>query len=331
MNHSSSEFKGPLFISGMPRSGTKLLRDLVNNHSQISMPNHESHFIPWMLRNIGKETDLNQDQNLEAAVKLFQETKFAGNYLNKLPNITPANIKAFQNPVTWASFFEFIFREFADEDQMENFIWGDKTPGYILHYELLKTIFPGARFVHIIRDPRDYALSVSHAWGRSMKRAAHRWHTSVHNIREKAAKNEDYLEVRYEDLLDDPVKILTQISRFAGVDYELGMELLRKPSENLGETKGQTAIVATNKNKFLERIPPAKLKRIEELVCSEAQELSYKMVNEVNYKPLTSNQLRWLKIHDGIKSARFHIKSRGLFNGLNYFLKLHKQGSWREA
>ena len=325
----SSEFKGPLFISGMPRSGTKLLRDLVNNHPLISIPTHESHFIPWMLRNIGKDTDLNQASHLEAAIALFLETKFAGNYPQKLSRITAENIKAFQNPVSWASFFEYIFRELAEESETERFIWGDKTPGYILHYELLKSIFPTARFVHIIRDPRDYALSVNHAWGRSMERAAHRWHQTIHQVRQLAQHNDDYLEVRYEDLLDDPVKVLTKICRFAGTDYELGMELLRKPSENLGETKGKTAIIATNKNKFMERIPADKLKRIEELVCYEAEQLSYQMVNNVKHKPLNSNELFWLKVYDGFQSATFHIKSRGFAKGINYFLKLHKQGSWR--
>lgn len=41
---------GPLFIVGMPSSGTKkLLRDLLNRHSWIAIPDNESHFIPLLM------------------------------------------------------------------------------------------------------------------------------------------------------------------------------------------------------------------------------------------------------------------------------------------
>ncbi|MEZ4774703.1 MAG: sulfotransferase [Bacteroidia bacterium] len=323
-------FTGPLFISGMPRSGTKLLRDLVNNHSKISIPTHESHLIPWMIRNFGIDFDLNQTQNLERAVAAFRTTKFFGNYPEKAEKINAEHIRNFSPNITWRVFFEYLFRLTAPE-KSGDFIWGDKTPGYILHYDLLRRIFPDAKFVHIIRDPRDYALSVKNAWGRSMYRAAHRWNETMHSIRQKAAQGGEYLEIRYEDLLENPSKILSQICTFAGVSYEEGMDQLQRVTENLGEAKGQKTIMSGNKNKFLERIPQKKLKRIEELVCTEAEKLSYEMVNPVNYRPLTKNEMFFLRIYDGFSSARFHMGERGLAKGMQYFLKLHRQGSWRQV
>ncbi|MDX2245493.1 MAG: sulfotransferase [Bacteroidia bacterium] len=324
-------FTGPLFISGMPRSGTKLLRDLVNNHSKISIPTHESHLIPWMIRKFGIDYDLNKPAHLEQAVAAFRTTKFFGNYPDKASQVTAENIrKKYPNKLTWAGFFEYLFRLMAPE-KSGNFVWGDKTPGYILHYDLLKQIFPAAKFVHIIRDPRDYALSVQNAWGRSLYRAAHRWNETMRAVRNKGQKKNEYLEVRYEDLLENPAVVLSQICVFAGLTYEQGMERLSRVTENLGEAKGQTTILSGNKNKFLERIPKNKLLRIEELVCTEAEKLSYKMVNRVHYKPLTKKEMFMLKIQDGISSARFHMGERGITKGMQYFLKLHREGSWRQV
>ncbi|MEZ4826782.1 MAG: sulfotransferase [Bacteroidia bacterium] len=324
-----SSFHGPLFISGMPRSGTKLLRDLVNNHSRISIPTHESHLIPWMIRTLGIDFDLNQEVNLEKAVAAFRTTKFFGNYPQKAEKVTAAYIRSQADKLSWAVFFEVLFRLMAPDNEGD-FIWGDKTPGYILHYDLLQVLFPGARFVHIIRDPRDYAWSVQNAWGRSMYRAAHRWNETMKSIREKAAGNANYLEVRYEDLLENPAAVLRQISEFAGLSYEPGMEKLQRVTENLGEAKGQKTIIAGNKNKFLDRIPKNKLRRIEELVCTEAKKLSYEMVNPVSYRPLTKREMFFLKIQDGFSSARFHMGERGISKGMKYFLKLHREGSWRQ-
>lgn len=323
-------FKGPLFISGMPRSGTKLLRDLMNNHSNISIPEHESHFIPMMIRTYGLDIDLNNDNNLTEVLKTFRGTKFYGNYPQHAAAISLNAIKEALPDRNWATVLEYIFRTFAPDQGYESFIWGDKTPGYILHYDLLKKIFPHARFVHIIRDPRDYALSVNNAWGRSMFRAAQRWHETMQKIRSKPKGDHEYLEVFYEGLLDDPAKVLAQICEFAGETYEEDMPTLRKPTENLGDAKGKSAIMKGNKNKFLERIPTEKLKRIEELVCAEAEKMRYTMVNNpVDYKPLGKNEILWLKVHDGFRSAWFHMQEKGAFKGFQYFMKLHKQGSWR--
>ena len=43
MTRPETAFRGPLFLIGMPRSGTKLLRDLLNRHSRIAIPDNESH------------------------------------------------------------------------------------------------------------------------------------------------------------------------------------------------------------------------------------------------------------------------------------------------
>src|SRR5690606_34430729 len=60
-------------------------------------------------------------------------------------------------------------------DATRSRIVGDKTPEYITRVPLLAQLFPRAKFVHIMRDPRDYVVSIRKAWGKSLPRAAQRW------------------------------------------------------------------------------------------------------------------------------------------------------------
>jgi len=56
-----SNFFGPLFIIGMPRSGTKLLRDLMNQNPKIGIPAAETHFIPFMIKKFGDPPNFYED------------------------------------------------------------------------------------------------------------------------------------------------------------------------------------------------------------------------------------------------------------------------------
>jgi hypothetical protein len=69
-------FEGPIFIVGRPRSGTKLLRELLNQHSRISIPFWESSFIPayaGRARTLGK---LDEKKNLKTLVDWLSQTEF---------------------------------------------------------------------------------------------------------------------------------------------------------------------------------------------------------------------------------------------------------------
>ena len=53
-----------------------------------------------------------------------------------------------------SSIFEVILRFYASSERSEDFIWSDKSPTYLCQMKFLKDIFPEAKFLHIIRDPR---------------------------------------------------------------------------------------------------------------------------------------------------------------------------------
>jgi hypothetical protein len=101
--------------------------------------------------------------------------------------------------------------------------WGDKTPGYVRRIRELSVLLPEAKFIHLIRDGRDVAMS----WMQtpfspgSIEETAERWRRYVGRGRKDGREIPDrYLEVRYEDLVDDPEPVLRTISDFVDLSFD---------------------------------------------------------------------------------------------------------------
>jgi hypothetical protein len=138
-----------------------------------------------------------------------------------------------------------------------------------------------------------------------------------------------YHEVRYEDLLDTPKDTLSRICSFLGIDFSPRMLHLSKPSENLGDTKGALEIVRSNKGKYLDFLGENQQERLEQIVYSQAIELGYSVELATYEKPLGIVERIYLKLYDGFASLLFHIRSKGIRSGLNYFLVHYFRSSWR--
>ena len=99
-------------------------------------------------------------------------------------------------------------------------IWGEKTPRFVRNLDLLHDHFPGARFVHLIRDPRAVANSLiqSDVHRSDAFHAARRWKKDVELGLAFDLKNPDVtLQVKYEDLVSEPGRILRAIMEFLGL------------------------------------------------------------------------------------------------------------------
>ncbi len=105
--------------------------------------------------------------------------------------------------------------------------YGDKTPAYVHHISLLARAFPEGRFVHVIRDGRDVALShLAHPHlVRPLPELALVWRRGVEQGRRQGRRLERqrYREVRYEDLLEDPAGVTRSICEFLSIEFSPAM------------------------------------------------------------------------------------------------------------
>lgn len=94
------------------------------------------------------------------------------------------------------------------------------------HFPRLLKIWPHARFIYLLRDGRDVAKSsITMGWGGNMWSAMDRWMTAEtlwYGLRSSLPEDR-WIEVRYEELIAEPVQTLTHICRFLGVNFDQAM------------------------------------------------------------------------------------------------------------
>lgn len=224
----------PLFIIGYPRSGTTLLRAVLGAHSQIHLV-HEPELIRG-LRTAGFTiTDHLKRGNYAQLIEAISETKMCRRHLSTLP---PEVLSAFVECPRDLSFREIY--EFLLPVPEGVAVWGEKSIGNILYIRELRELYPSALFVYIVRDPRAALLShyrkrFAHSancqpvfGSKELKFFAHgamRW-LNWQNIVEDALRSlgqNVLIQVKYEDLVAEPLVELRRICDALGVDVEQGM------------------------------------------------------------------------------------------------------------
>ena len=303
-------FEGPLFIAGAPRSGTKLLRDLVKQHPAIGIPDYETEFLPRWL-DLGYDGDFGAFYAWATRFMYFKYMEEEGRLLSQEAWLAASPTRDV------AGLFEGLCRH--DAAQPDG-VWGDKSPNYRNNVAQIRGLYPKARFVHIVRDGRDVCLSSHRAWHKHILRNAQRWNDEVGGCRRAGrALGEDYLELRYEDLLDDPERWLTAIAEHVGQSFDPKMLDPGRATENLGDTRGATGIVKGNTGKWRERMPPKQLRRVEELCGPLLTDLGYERAHpELPHRPARASEMHAWRLIDGANLLRFRVKEWGLRDAVKY-------------
>jgi hypothetical protein len=210
----------PIFVVGVHRSGTTLLRFMLNSNPRLYIP-PESDFIP---RFFGRDPHgaLSQRRVAQLLDGIFARYRLVKEWQGMPPD--PEEFAAEMSEATPAAFLDTLYSRYAHQKGAER--WGDKTPIYASYMDLLAAIFPTAQFVHIIRDGRDVALSMLDKWGDKefhvdLYFAARNWRRRIHHAQASGAAlgPERYYEMRYEALVEDPERELRPLCQFLGEAY----------------------------------------------------------------------------------------------------------------
>lgn len=318
----SGSFAGPLFIVGMPRSGTKLLRGLLKRHPRIGVPAAETEFLPWLARRFARFGDLRDP----ARFAVFYGAISRHSYFRwRREHGRPVDARRWHAACadfSAAGVFEALVRTDVDAPPGSGRIWGDKSPSYIDDLPLLKQLYPAAKVLHIVRDVRDYCLSAHKAWGKDMLRAAQRWADGVSKARRDGADlGPDYLELRFEDLLERPEAELRRVCAFLGVEFEPTMLELGKPSENLGDARGAREVVRSNRGKW-RAMAPETLARVEEIAGPVLLECGYALALPPRPpRRLGGLEIRLAQLRDGWHLVRAGRNGSGFWRKALYHLR----------
>jgi hypothetical protein len=289
----NNNFQGPLFIVGLSRSGTKLLRDLLNRNDLVNIPEIETHFIPGLLND--------STISINKAHSLVSKSLFRRRFENlEFPTIE--KLQTIKQVETITDYIEAILKYYGvkgGEIWNKNTIWGDKTPLYLRHLNSLKKAFPSAKVIHIIRDPRDRAISVKKTWNKSMYRTTEKWKREIENAQFFKDDNDFYFELKYEDLLGSTAVKLKEICVFLGIDFQEKMLTLEKPSEKHGDNKQVLTVNSKNSKKFLEYNKEI-IKRIEEIAFPLLEIYDYTPVYAKQHKAYPNHLMELKKYSDYI-------------------------------
>jgi Sulfotransferase family len=234
------------FVVSSPRSGSTLLRMMLDAHRELAIPS-ETHFIPDLIAafDAGRPS-------AEEAVRMLREHRRWDDFHLSEPELLSRMRE--HEPLTAGDAIRSFFALYAQSQGKPR--WGDKTPEYVEHMREIERVVPEARFIHVIRDGRDVALSRTR-WrlrrvGRKppVERLARKWRRAITVARKQGGRLGHYMEVRYEDLIADTEPTLRRICEFAELEFDPGMlryhegaaERLAEIAHTLPEREDRTAL-----------------------------------------------------------------------------------------
>src|SRR6185436_5576495 len=208
----------PFFVLGAARSGTTMLRLMLNRHSRLAIP-FESHFLQPILAELPIHRPLETHEAARMADIVTNERNFRTWHLDAAQVREDLIARA---PAPLADLVDALYRmEIARSGKPR---WGDKTPYYYTCWRQVLGLFPTSRLIHIIRDGRDVSISLEQVgWhGATSSDRARYWLERVEMAQdaERELGPERNLIIRYEDLVLDTRPTLEKVCDFLGETFE---------------------------------------------------------------------------------------------------------------
>ncbi|MCC5846733.1 MAG: sulfotransferase [Verrucomicrobia bacterium] len=239
------------FIVGVGRSGTTLLRLMLDAHPDMVMT-PETHWLPDVLA-LFKE-DPSDVERLESLVRGNPKWTDMG-----LPDEAWEKVIRRHDPEKPDETIRRIYRAYADKHGSPRV--GDKTPLHNRSMHAIASMLPEAHFIHILRDGRDVAVSHRDLWfgpGKDVRAAASSWVWNIREARQQAEFVPHYLEIRFEDLIANPEEVLRRVGDFIDLPFDpVQLDYHRYAEARLQELgdqqEGDSLVTAEQRKAIFER------------------------------------------------------------------------------
>ena len=279
----------PIFIIGTERSGTNLLRLILDSHSKITIP-HPPHIMKLFFGLEPLYGDLGRDRNFRRLI---------GDVTGMVH----------RHPYPWGIVLdrEEIFRKAGERDLLHVYYqiyeqyresrnksrWGCKSTFMMRHVARIRQFWPSAKFIYMVRDCRDVVVSARESifCHYNAYYTARLWKDEQQVGRywlQKLSDREIFL-LRYEDLLESPEASVKALCVFLEEPYEEGMLRYFERSEakkcsRLSKSWKNTArpIMKDNVLKFLKRLRPGEIELVEALAGMELDLFGYELTRPLH-------------------------------------------------
>ncbi len=245
------------FIVGVGRSGTTLLRLLMDAHPDLAIT-PETHWLSDAITAIG-------------SIKQLRHVIIGNTYWKDI-GISDKELDAILEKHNGEKPFDTlraIYQHYGKRFGKSRV--GDKTPIHGLIMHKIAHAFPEAHFIHIIRDGRDVAVSYRDMWfgpGKDAKTAAKFWLWRIREMRQQAQFLPHYMEVRYEQLVTEPETVLRTIGEFIQLPFHRNQLRAHEHADSrlaeFGNIQHGGAVISTERRKaiFAETLNPPNDSRI---------------------------------------------------------------------
>ena len=290
--------KPPVFTVGCPRSGTSYLYHLLLSAGGFAEFRTQMNFYDVLEPIYG---DLGSRRHKQRMLqewlksKAFQASKLDAVELER---------KVMAECHGGSDFLRIVMEAVSRAQGVDR--WVDSTPTNAPHMLRIKRDLPDAKFIHIIRDPRDVVLSLDkRGWTRPLPwdrenrlpAAGVYWEWIVRKTRAYGRHiGADYLEVRYEDLVERPSSALPTIAAFLDCDLDYN----RIEAHSVGSVKSPLTSFKDDlrEGKFnpvgrwKEKFPSEQLAKFEALIGDYMQELGYGRATPPSPRSLRTQGMR---------------------------------------
>ncbi|MCB0420329.1 MAG: sulfotransferase [Bdellovibrionales bacterium] len=279
----------PIFIIGTERSGTNLLRVILNQHPHIHVP-HPPHIHKNFYPLLSQYGDLKQKPNFLRLAKDVVRSVLWHFYPWELSINVEELIANIPTPTLNSLFFA-IYDESLKVSSKSR--WCCKSTFVIHHVESLLNDRPDSQFIFMVRDGRDVAVSAK-------KSVFNHFHT--HYIAQLWQKEQrlglDLLKkfpekiylLRYEKLISSPISEIERLCQFLGESYNSEMMDYPKSKEarkssQLSDSWKNTGqeVLSNNQKKYLKELAPWEIALFEKIAGAELQELDYSMETSTDF------------------------------------------------
>ena len=309
--NTEKNYAAPIFIIGTERSGSNLLRLMLNQHPSIAIP-HPPHILKEMMPLESLYGDLSLDRNFR---KLIGDA-IALVKLHFFPWDGPLDADV--------AFAEAVGRDVygvkaALYDQYRRARgkkrWGCKST-FVIHYvDRVRRHHPDAKFIHLVRDGRDVAVSarrsvfnhfhphyVGRLWGEQQRAA-------IDLARRLPA--ESMIVVRYEDLLDDPAREVRRVCGFINEDYsDALLDYFRSDEARSLATHSRSwenvdkPVLKANRSRYKRELSAGEIEAFERQAFEELKHFGYSPEN---------NEARLKRDPGGATLLRYWIQENALW------------------